>query len=178
MTIGQLQAIAKEKYGKEVTDEQAERFLADNDIQSEEELENAASGMVGCGDPGDPVPSVIEGTTIRYLKLDNEGGFVAQMRVPWELYENITDGGNIVRKLVSSGTYEQSGYHDICLGGERTIDLNDTGIPDGAEVYLEVVVVAGRNRLAGERFHYGSTASDNASYKITGTTFDSSLRKV
>jgi hypothetical protein len=177
MTVEQLKSIAKEKYGKDVTDEQAERFLANNGLKSEEELANAVPGPIGCSDPGDPVPSVIGGT-VRYFKLDNEGAFVAQMQLPWEKYEEVSDGGNIVRKLVDSGTYEQSGYHDICAGGERTIDLNDTDIPNGAEVYLKAVVVLGHNRLSGNRFNYCTTASNTASYKISGTTLNSSLWQV
>lgn len=108
-------------------------------------------------------------SNIRYYKLQNKGAFVARMKVIW----NHTDGGND-----SHGTYEPSGYHDICAAAERTIDLKSAEIPNGAKVQLKVDVVLGKDKTASEKYIYSEDAGDMASYKITGTTLINSLKLI
>ena len=107
---------------------------------------------------------------IRYFKLTNKGWFVAQMQVIWT--------GNDGKGNVSHGTYEPSGYHDICIHAERTIDLADksTKIPDGAQVQLKVEVIAGKDKTATEKFIFSKDAGDTACYKISGTTLSNTLK--
>jgi hypothetical protein len=57
MTIEQIKAAAKERFGKEITDEQAEKWLAsrlDGEL-SDDELDNVTGG--GCGGGGTPPPT-------------------------------------------------------------------------------------------------------------------------
>ena len=176
MTTKQLQKLAKEKYGRKITDEMAADFLKKNKVSTEEELDNVVARMNGSG-PNDPTPTNLSGT-IRYFRLANKAGFVAQMKLKWVHYTQVEEGNVILKKIDKSGSYELSGYRDVCLGAERTIDMNDTDIPDGSEVYLEVIVCAGYDRKAGEIFIYSSTAGDRASYEISGATLTSKLKKV
>lgn len=177
MTNQQLKEIAKAKYGREISDEMATNFLLHNNVNTEEELHNVISGTDGGCGPNDPTPTKLSGT-VRYFKLTNKGGFVAQMKIKWTHYTQIEEGGNIIRKKNGSGSYELSGYRDICLHGERTIDMKNTDIPDGSEVYLEIIVCGGYDRKTKELYIYSSTASDTASYKISGTTCSSNFKKV
>ncbi len=100
---------------------------------------------------------------VRYFKLKNSGGFVARMQIAW----NDNNGKH--------GTYEPGGYHDICAAGERTLDLNDTDIPENASVFLKVCVVLGKDKEASELYEYDKTCSETASYEISGTTLISKL---
>lgn len=105
--------------------------------------------------------------SIRYFKLKNEGGFVARMKIIYGGNEKEKDEhGNIV--YFTKGTYEPSGYHDICASGERTIDLKDTKIQEGAAVKLHVVVVFGDDKEATEEFIYHADCPEMAVYKISG----------
>jgi hypothetical protein len=108
--------------------------------------------------------------SIRYYLLKNKGAFVARMQVIW----NHTDSqGN-----ESHGTFEPSGYHDVCAAGERTIDINDnTHIPDGAEVQLKVIVVLGKNRTASVKHEYHTDSGGIAVYEISGTTLINKLKE-
>jgi hypothetical protein len=106
---------------------------------------------------------------IRYFKLHNAGAFVARMQVKWT--------GNDGQGNESHGTYEPSGYHDVCAAAERTIDLNDTNIPDGACVTLKVVVVLGKDNTADETYTYKRDCGDTAYYKISGTTLNNHLKQ-
>ena len=106
---------------------------------------------------------------IRYYKLKNKAAFVARMKIKWTHSDSKGD--------TSTGDYEPSGYHDVCAGAERTIDMNDTNIPDGAEVQLEVKVVLGTDKTASEKHSYQKSFGDMATYEITGTTLISKLKE-
>jgi hypothetical protein len=99
---------------------------------------------------------------VRHIKLSNKGGFVARMQIIWS-YDNGADNKD-------RGVYEPSGYHDVCAGAEREIDLKDTGIPNGSTVQLKVDVVAGKDKTADELFEYNESCGEIAEYKISGTT--------
>ncbi|MFA5658169.1 MAG: hypothetical protein WC900_02675 [Oscillospiraceae bacterium] len=106
---------------------------------------------------------------IRYLKLKNAGAFVVHMVIIWD-----GDDGN---GNESHGTYEPSGYHDICAAAERTIDLNDnTKIPNGATVKLKADVVWGKDKTASEEYIYDNSCGGIAEYKISGTTLNNKLK--
>lgn len=102
---------------------------------------------------------------IKAITLKNTGAFVARMQIEWYDPESSD----------SSGVYEPSGYHDICVGAERTINLSETDIPDGANVRLKAVVVLGKDKEASEQFRYEKEASQIASYTIKGTILFNSL---
>jgi hypothetical protein len=104
---------------------------------------------------------------IRHFKLANKGAFVARMQIIW----TFNDG----KGTVGQGTYDPIGYHDICAGGEREIDLKDTGIPNGSTVQLRVDVVLGKDKKTEELFEYDSSCESVAEYKISGTTLSSKL---
>ncbi|MFI3272825.1 MAG: hypothetical protein R3Y11_12125 [Pseudomonadota bacterium] len=118
-------------------------------------------------------------TTIRHFKLNNNAGFVAKMEILW----TGDDGtGNL-----GHGTYKPSGYHDICIHGERSIDLAETPIPNGATVQLKVDVVLGKDKVAtkvvdkktvDDTYTYDKSVGDVAEYVIKGTTLHSTLTKV
>lgn len=96
---------------------------------------------------------------IKSFTLHNSGAFVARMQINW-----------IDPASGNKGTYEPSGYHDICVGAERTINIAETDIPDGALVCLKAIVVLGSDKDANHYFLYKSDASATASYTISGTT--------
>ena len=112
-----------------------------------------------------------EGTnmdTIKFFKLQNNGGFVVRMQVLWSATDAKGDK--------YSGKYEPSDYHDICASGERTIDLSEnTNIPDGAEVQLKASVQLGKDKTASEKYIYHKDASQLATYEISGTTLINTL---
>lgn len=100
---------------------------------------------------------------VRFIKLKNQGAFVARMQISW-------------KKSNRGGTYEPDGYHDICVAAERTIDLVDTDILDGADVTLIVHVVAGGNLWSQDRFTFDRECGKMASYLIKGTTMNPKIR--
>lgn len=104
---------------------------------------------------------------IRYFRLHNNGAFVARMRI---ICISMDDGHEY--------EIEQEGYHDICVGAERTFDLqNDAkgNIKPNDLVKLEVVVVLGKNNTAREMFMYDPSSSKMADYTISGTTLINTL---
>lgn len=106
---------------------------------------------------------------VRFFKMKNLGGFVARMEIIWNLGDNM---GN-----ESSGTYKPTGYQDVCVGAERTIDLNDnTNIPNGAAVRLKAEVVLGIDRVGDEMFIYDNSCSGIAEYEVSGTTLINKLK--
>ena len=105
---------------------------------------------------------------IRYFKLKNKGLFVTRIVVN---YEHDDGKGNS-----SKGTYECSGYRDICKYAERTLDLTDTSIPNGAVVQLKAEVVWGKDREAGEKYIFDKDAGAMATYRTEGTTRKSKLK--
>jgi hypothetical protein len=114
---------------------------------------------------------------VRYFKLENSGGFVAQIEVQYK--EKHTDGQGNISYDAEWKSWQHDGYGDICVGAERTVDLlNDLNIPDGSQVRLKAIVVAGKDRTADEQYIYQKTASSMATYKISGTTLINSLKRV
>ena len=104
-----------------------------------------------------PVP-----LAVRYIKLKNTSASVAQMRIKY-----VHDTG--------SGEFKPDSYHDVLVKGERTIDLTETGIPNGAIINLKVIVVGGRDNEAAEKLKFDETNADTATYEIYGTTGHNSL---
>lgn len=102
--------------------------------------------------------------TVRYLKLHNSGGFVARLYVD---HRGVNEE--------SWSLWEPSDYADICAGAERTVDLLDTGIEDGAHVRLFAFVAGGVDKTAAEEYIFDVCASSTAVYKISGTTLINSL---
>lgn len=102
-------------------------------------------------------------TDVRYFTLLNKGGFVVQIQIKWTAPNG------------DSGTFEESGYHDICIHGERTLDLTTTKIPDGSKVRLNANVVGGKDNLAPEEFTYKTHSAAMANYKISGATLTNKL---
>lgn len=94
---------------------------------------------------------------IRWISLKNNGGFAVSIRVK---------GG--------SASFNTSTFP---VGQERTVDLADAvgKIKDGDIVYLEVVVKAGKNSKASERFIYRKDSNQKARYTIKGTTLKPKL---
>ncbi len=114
---------------------------------------------------------------VRYFKLKNAGAFVAQIVVQYK--EKHTDFQGNVSYDAEWKDWHTDGYRDICAGAERTVDLlNDANIPDGSQVRLKAVVVAGKDRTSDEQYIYQKTASSMATYKISGTTLINSLKRV
>lgn len=100
--------------------------------------------------------------TIRYYKLHNAAAVVARIQIEWVLGKN-------------SGIAEESGYHDICAAGERTVDMVQSAVPNGATVRLKANVPLGDDDTADEEFVFDSRASKTAYYKLTGTAFKTNL---
>lgn len=94
---------------------------------------------------------------IRWISLKNNGGFVARIRVH------------------GAGSYNVN--KDIRLGEEKVVDLADAvgSIRDGDEVWLEVVVKAGKNNKAKQRFTYRKSSNLQATYSIKGTTLNNKM---
>lgn len=103
---------------------------------------------------------------IKAITLKNSGAFVVHMQIEWYDPESSD----------SSGVYEPSGYHDICVGAERTINLADTDIPDGSNVRLKADVVLGKDKEASEQFRYCKDATLIPHYTISGTTLFNNLK--
>ncbi len=111
--------------------------------------------------------------SIRYFKLKNDGGFVARIKV---LYKNMNNEGGNVSYDAEWIEWEMKGYDDICVCGERTVDLKDVSeIKEGAVVKLKAVVVLGKDKIASEVFDFYKDASDMATYRISGTTLKPKL---
>lgn len=97
---------------------------------------------------------------VRCISLHNKGAFVARIRIKG----THTNG--------KTYTYEQSGYHDICARGERSVDLANTNgvVQPGDLVHLYVVVKLGKDKEAKESFVYNPKSCQIANYTIKGTT--------
>jgi len=113
--------------------------------------------------------------TVRYFKLKNWGGFVAQIQVLYK--EKKTDSEGNLSYDAEWKTWSPSGYHDICVDAERTSDLySDANLPEGAQVKLKAVVCGGQDKTASETYEYSSSSGKMAAYKISGTTCSNSLQ--
>ncbi|MEY8443897.1 hypothetical protein AALA52_06535 [Lactococcus ileimucosae] len=101
---------------------------------------------------------------VRSFKLKNNGAFVVRIHVLKlinETWQNITPS---------------SGYRDITLGAERTVDLQSIPkLAPGEKVKLKAEVVLGKNRAAPEEFIY-DPAGPTVVYEIMGTTLNPKLR--
>ena len=99
--------------------------------------------------------------SIRAFELKNNGAFVARLRVKSSSGESITSG-------------------DILINSSKTIDLNQylNKINDGDTVWLEAVVVGGKNKTSSKKFIYRAGALEKANYEISSTTMSSKLKFV
>lgn len=104
---------------------------------------------------------------IRYFKLKNDADFVVHIEIEWTHFDG--DGNE------SHGTFREKGYHDICKHAERTIDMKETIIPNGATVNIKAEVVAGNDKTGEEKFIFKKDASATAVYCVTGTTLFNKL---
>lgn len=114
---------------------------------------------------------------VRFFKLHNNGGFVAQIEVQYR--EKKTDGKGNISYSGEWKTWQASGYRDICLGAERTVDLyGDIGkIPEEAQVRLNAVVVWGKDHPSKEQYIYSREYSKMAEYEIWGTTLCNKMER-
>ena len=96
---------------------------------------------------------------IRAFELKNNGAFVARLRVKSSSGASITSS-------------------DILIRQSKVIDLNQylDKINDGDTVWLEAVVVLGRNRTSSKKFIYRAGALEKAKFEISGTTLTSKLK--
>ncbi len=114
---------------------------------------------------------------IRYFKLENDGGFVAQIVI--EYRERKTDGQGNVSFAGEWKSWYSAGYRDILQYAERSVDLLvDSNIPNGAQVRLHVYVAAGYSNPAVQQYIYDETAAQEAVYEISGTTLNNYLKLV
>lgn len=112
--------------------------------------------------------------TVRYFKLKNTGAFVARIKVEYKA-RHADSSGNISYDAEWK-SWDPSGYHDICASAERTVDLcKDANLPEGSQVRLKAVVVAGSDKTSSDHYIYQSTSPNTAVYKIKGATFSNSL---
>ena len=112
--------------------------------------------------------------TVRYFKLLNGGAFVAQIVI--EYREKQVDDKGDVSYDAEWKSWFTSGYRDILQFAERTVDLlNDSPIPDGAQVRIHPFVAAGTCDPAAQQFIYDRTSGSMACYSLTGTTLNNSL---
>ena len=51
------------------------------------------------------------------------------------------------------------------------LTFTDSDIPDGSQVGLKAVIVAGRDHTASEQYIYNKESSKMAFYKVSGTTY-------
>jgi len=95
------------------------------------------------------------------MSLKNSGGFVARIQ-----FSYMDDNGE--KKLTG-----QTG--DVLLGGTKTVDPGELGVPDGSMVYMHVFVVWGTDNEARRAFTYKKGNVSTANYVITGTTLNNDL---
>lgn len=88
---------------------------------------------------------------IRWISLKNEGSFVVHIRV-------------------KGGKESYNINKDIRVYESRTVDIADAvgKISEGDEVWLEAVVIGGKNNKAKERFIYRKESNNIACYTIKG----------
>ncbi len=113
---------------------------------------------------------------IRYIKLKNTGGFVARIEVQYK--GKHTDAQGNVSYDAEWKSWHSDGYRDICASAERTVDLTDSNIPDGAQVRLKAIVKLGSDCTSKDQYIYNKTSSKSAVYKVSGTTLINSLERV
>ena len=115
--------------------------------------------------------------TLRYLKLQNDGAFVAQIVI--EYRERLTDGQGNVSFAGEWKSWYTPGYRDILQYAERSVDLaKDSNIPNGSQVRLHVYVAAGYSNPSVQQYIYDETSGAQAVYEISGTTLNNYLKLV
>lgn len=100
--------------------------------------------------------------TIGYLRLKNQGGFVAKMD-----FKSGPDAGSLGRK---SGSRK-----DITLGRSETQDPGNYGVQDGEVCTVYADVVAGSDKVGETYFIYRKGSKQRANFNISGTTLDNEL---
>lgn len=113
---------------------------------------------------------------MRYMKLKNKGGFVARIEIQYK--EKKSDSQGNISYDAEWKSWHSDGYRDICAAAERTVDLNDSNIPDGSQVRLKAIVKLGSDRVSEEQYIYNKTSSKSAVYEISGTTLINKLKRV
>lgn len=96
------------------------------------------------------------------FNLRNGGGFVCRGKVAYE-----DEDGQTIMTEAETG--------DILLGQAGDVDPGALGVPNGAKVWLYVVVIGGSNNQASQAFQYESGSPKMANYVITGTTLGNYL---
>lgn len=97
------------------------------------------------------------------MTLRCEGGFTCQLVIHWRRNER--------------EPWQSTSRSDrVPLGQKVTWDPGDHGVPDGALVYLEAVVNAGKDKSASEHFRYVKGELSSVTYRISGTTLINSLK--
>lgn len=115
--------------------------------------------------------------TLHYLKLQNNGAFVAQIVI--EYRERYTDGQGNVSFPAEWKSWFTPGYRDMLQYGERSVDLDkDSNIPDGSQVRLHVFVAAGYSNPSVQQYIFDKTSGAQAVYEISGTTLNNYLKLV
>ncbi len=97
---------------------------------------------------------------IRYIKLHNDGGYIAEMEVKYRKPDTTDDwdkekwGGNVNKghsKTIDPGTHD-----------------DETVASDGDEIKFRLLVKAGPDKTANETFIYDSTSTLQANYVSCG----------
>lgn len=112
---------------------------------------------------------------IRYIKLKNEGGFVARIQIQYKARRVDHDGN--VSFDAKWQKWHTDGYRDICVGQDRTVDIADAHIPDGSFVRLKAEVILGDGKL-GDTYVFQTSSTTTISYKISGTTLSNTLSRI
>ena len=100
--------------------------------------------------------------SVRSFSLKNNGAFVAKLRV---------------HATHANGKTDSKTTGSFAKGSMKILDLTEYSIfQEGDIVWLEAVVVAGKNRKASERFVYSRYGTDDAKYSVKGTTLSNSLK--
>lgn len=110
---------------------------------------------------------------IRYFKVKSSADFVCRIHVNYKVAHRDAQGN--VSYPAEFTEWKGHGYNDICKYGERTLDLKDTGIVDGAMVQLKLDVVMGKDKTSAEQYIYKGTSGKTATYVIKGQTLGSKL---
>ena len=115
--------------------------------------------------------------TLRYLRLQNDGAFVAQ--IVMEYRERHTDGQGNVSFAGEWKSWYTPGYRDILQYAERSVDLaKDSNIPNGSQVRLHVYVAAGYSNPSVQQYIFDKDSGAQAVYEISGTTLNNYLKLV
>lgn len=98
---------------------------------------------------------------IRAFELKNKGSIILRIRVKSSSGESITSG-------------------NILSGKSIIIDLNQylDKINDGDTVWLEALVVGGRNKTSTKKFIYRAGALEKAKFEISGSLMSSNLKYI